>query len=471
MSSSSQISALRQLANIINEAVDSIEATYAKAGAPLPSLDAPTFNPTDPAEALLQDPVVDSAALNIMAAASQLSATVCSPVASALNASQAFHISSCLRVASELNVVELLREAGPEGLHAKDIAAPSKTNAALLARILRLLATHNIFREVKPNVFANNRISAVLDKGKPSSVLFEKRAERLVGTSGVTALVEFFSEDIFKSAAVLGDTLLDPKEGELPYNRAFNTDQALYYWMQRPENALRLQRFGLGMAGTAGTEPVDAIFTGFDWSALPDKGVVVDVGGGIGNTALIIAQKNPKLRVVVQDLEHQVAEAKTHWEQNFPEHVKNQMVEFQSLDFFNPQPVKNASVFMLRYIMHNWDDARAAKILRRLREVAEPTTQLVVIEKILSVASTIQSADETAIPGAARPSAPAPLLPNWGVGKAEFYFHDMAVHTMLGGGERTLGGYVDVFAQGGWKLVKVCHCKGSQLSHIVGVPA
>jgi hypothetical protein len=84
----------------------------------------------------------------------------------------------------------------PQGLHAKDIAAASKTDSVLLgesrldstfncdwishrldrrlARILRLLATHNIFREVKPNVFANNRISSALDKGKSPSVLFAK---------------------------------------------------------------------------------------------------------------------------------------------------------------------------------------------------------------------------------------------------------------------------------------------------------
>jgi hypothetical protein len=64
---------------------------------------------------------------------------------------------------------------------------------------------------------------------------------------------------------VLADTILDPKEGVLPYNRAFGTDQPLYYWMQRPENAFRLQRFGLGMQGTAATEPPDAIFTGACW--------------------------------------------------------------------------------------------------------------------------------------------------------------------------------------------------------------
>jgi hypothetical protein len=79
---------LRRLANIINEAIDNIESIYAQAEMPLPSLDLP-FDPADPAEAILQDPIVVAAALNIMAAASQLSATVCSPVASVLNALQA----------------------------------------------------------------------------------------------------------------------------------------------------------------------------------------------------------------------------------------------------------------------------------------------------------------------------------------------------------------------------------------------
>lgn len=40
------------------------------------------------------------------------------------------------------------------------------TNALCLGHILRLLATHHITREVRPNVFANNRISAILDSGK-----------------------------------------------------------------------------------------------------------------------------------------------------------------------------------------------------------------------------------------------------------------------------------------------------------------
>ena len=37
----------------------------------------------------------------------------------------------------------------------------------IAGRVLRLLATHHIFREVSPDVFTNNRISSLLDTGKP----------------------------------------------------------------------------------------------------------------------------------------------------------------------------------------------------------------------------------------------------------------------------------------------------------------
>lgn len=37
---------------------------------------------------------------------------------------------------------------------------------ASIARILRVLATHHVFMEVSPDVFANNRISSVLEKGQ-----------------------------------------------------------------------------------------------------------------------------------------------------------------------------------------------------------------------------------------------------------------------------------------------------------------
>ncbi|KAF7349729.1 hypothetical protein MSAN_01699700 [Mycena sanguinolenta] len=420
------ISTLRRLANIINEAIDQIESVYAAADMPLPSLDAP-FNPADPAEALLQSPTVEGATLNIMAAAAQLSATVASPVVFALHASQAFHISACLRAASEVNVVEVLREAGPDGLHASEIAAPSKTDPVLLARLLRLLATHNIFREVTPNVFANNRISSVLDKGKPSKVLFENRDARHTGTSGVAALIEFSADHNMKGAAMLADTMLHPKEGELPFNRAYRTSESIWDWLHRPENVYQMQRFAIGMQGSIALESTDAIHKGFDWGGLPTGSVLVDVGGGTGHISLAIAQKNPGLRVVVQDMEDTIKDSKIYWREHLPSHVESQMVDFQVHDFYTPQPILNAAVFMLRWIVHDWSDDRVVKILRHLRDAAQPTTKLVVIDMILESAARVLDSGEEVIPGSARPSAPAPLLPNWGAGKAAVYNLDLVV--------------------------------------------
>ena len=44
----------------------------------------------------------------------------------------------------------------------------------LIARILRILATYHIFREISPDVFANNRISTMLDKGKSLKDILEQ---------------------------------------------------------------------------------------------------------------------------------------------------------------------------------------------------------------------------------------------------------------------------------------------------------
>jgi len=89
-----------------------------------------------------------------------------------------------MRLLEASHVVEILREAGPQGLHVGDISkkngvdakklGPSLygcdlgiyTDARCLAHILRLLATHHILREVSPDVFTLNRISSLVDSGK-----------------------------------------------------------------------------------------------------------------------------------------------------------------------------------------------------------------------------------------------------------------------------------------------------------------
>ncbi|KAJ6603387.1 O-methyltransferase, partial [Mycena vulgaris] len=462
------ISTLRLLLNILSEAVSTLERVYADAGAPLPSLDEP-FKREAPSEALKQNPDVAGAVKNIMAAATQMAATVSDPVVTVINSGFAFHISSCLRAASEINIVEILREAGPKGAHVKDIAAPSRTDPNLIARILRLLATHYIFREISPNVFTNNRISSALDKGKLSKDLFENRVERLSGTSGVAALVESITEGSFRASAYLAETVLQPDLQKLPYNLAFNIDEEHWKLLQRPENTYKRERFAIGMRGMAASDPPELILQGFNWGLLPSGSVVVDCGGGIGHASLTIARKHPELRIITQDFAAVVDLSRAHWKQNFSQHIDNGLVEFQVHDLFTAQPVKNAAVFLLRYIIHDWDDAKSISILNNLRNAAAKTTKLVVLEKIVPVASSGGEASH-GIPGEDRPRAPHPLLGNWGPATAETYMYDMTMHNSLAGVERTVEGFINILQQSGWKLVQIHHCPPSALSHLVAVP-
>jgi hypothetical protein len=84
-------------------------------------------------------------------------------------------------------------------------------------------------------------------------------------------------------------------------------------------------------------------------------------------------------------------------------------------DFFAPQPEKNATVFLLKQIMHDWSDEYCIKILTQLRAAATPDTTLLVLDSIMPLACRDPSAsDPHGIPGAVPTEAPVPLLANYG---------------------------------------------------------
>lgn len=77
---------------------------------------------------------------------------------------------------------------------------------------------------------------------------------------------------------------------------------------------------------------------------------------------------------------------------------------------FEAQPVENASVFLMRYITHNWSDKYNVKFLSRLRDAATPTTKLLLLDHIQDYLCRHADVVDN-IPGAEKPSEPAPLLP------------------------------------------------------------
>ena len=48
----------------------------------------------------------------------------------------------------------------------------------------------------------------------------------------------------------------------------------------------------------------------FSWDALPEGSVLVDIGGGIGATSIIVAENHPHIRVIVEDREQVISTAR-----------------------------------------------------------------------------------------------------------------------------------------------------------------
>ncbi|KAJ7910449.1 O-methyltransferase-domain-containing protein [Mycena leptocephala] len=458
-------------------------------GLDFPSLDAP-YDPASPGEQLTAHPTVVAAINRIVAAAGQLAATVQVPFLTLCDAGMGYHLPSCLRLLEAAHVVEVLRD-GP--VHVREIAKRTGVEQAKLAHILRLLATHHILREAAPDVFAANRISSLIDSGKPLHALVANPERKYDGdASAVAAFVGLCTDELFKSSAYLTEAVFpgaarlypagsgsglgsgsgspaspaaslpsplsastgssgslsastsslnastslntststtstntstsgaDPTRA--PFNYAFGCGGVGYFaWLEgegwggrgdansnpnrgdtnpnlgdtNPNpNRFRLERFGKAMAGTGSWEALGAVLHGFDWAALPRGSVVVDVGGGIGSTSMLLASAYAEvdadgsggLRFVIQDRPVVVEMGEKAWRAKCPELLDSGAVRFQVHDFFTPQPVTDASVFLLRVVLHDWPDAFAQRILLRLREAAAPHTRLVLADFVLPLA-------------------------------------------------------------------------------------
>lgn len=82
-------------------------------------------------------------------------------------------------------------------------------------------------------------------------------------------------------------------------------------------------------------------------------------------------------------------------------------------DFFSPQPIRDASAYLLRFITHDWSDPYAIKILSNLRASALPTTKLITVDLVVPYTCHSSSIGGD-IPGAKKAAAPKPLLQSRG---------------------------------------------------------
>ncbi|KAL0960206.1 hypothetical protein HGRIS_011839 [Hohenbuehelia grisea] len=438
-------SPLQLLSDIISTNIHALESAYAKAGLAPPNLNDP-YSPSP----LASDVVVAHAAKLIIAAASQLIATVQSPLEVIQEFSAGMHQTAAIGFAEEFNLADVLLEGGQGGLHIDQIGALAGTNGATAGRILRYLATRHIFTEVKPNTYSNNRISSVLRKEKTLKEIQEDPSTKYEGARSA-AFVNHFATEAFKSTSFVTDFIKDPMGFKAPFNMAVRDSKDVFAWYQLPENRWRGARFSVAMHGIGEMRfPPELHVKAFDWNSLAPGSVVADVGGNIGSVTLQLAKEFSHLNFVVMDLEHAIKEAKPYWTENYPEALAEQRVKLQVHSFLTPMPLK-ASIYFLRAVIHDWPEADCIKILSHIRVAAGPDSKLILFELIVPLACEDPT---TALIANHDPAlkAPEPLLPNFGIAGGWPTWVDLQMLALFDSRERTIQEYIALGDAAGWKL-------------------
>lgn len=149
------------------------------------------------------------------------------------------------------------------------------------------------------------------------------------------------------------------------------------------QHPTRAHRFAGAMSGTS-TASLDALASNFDWTSLPAGSTIVDVGGAQGHVSVHLAQRFPTLNFVVQDIPEVI---------DGPEgKVPGELTDRVSLvahDMFTPQPARDADVYLLRYVLHDWPDKYCIRVIENIVPVLKKGAKIVLQEHVLEEHGTL----------------------------------------------------------------------------------
>lgn len=240
-----------------------------------------------------------------------------------------------LALAADLGVAEVLADGAR---HVDEVAREVGADADALRRVLRALASDGVFAEEEPRVFGNT----------PASERLRDPSER--------AFAHLFGGIFYRAAGELDAS------GVASFPRAFGDE--FWSWLAAHPN----ERAAFDAAMGGGKEHRVKLLEGLSWRG--DE-TVVDVGGGDGSLLVALLERKPTLRGIVLDLPETVRD----------EEALGDRIDFVEGSFFDSVP--RGDVYILGTILHDWNDDRAAAILRTIRRTAPPDARLVVFDAVV----------------------------------------------------------------------------------------
>ena len=274
------------------------------------------------------------------------------PTEIVMQLSTSYMASVSLQIAAKLKIADLLA-GGPKNI--RELAALSHAHEDRLYRVLRALASVGVFTETASRTFALNPAAEVLRSDVPDSV----RNLALFLTSPLH----------FRIYAEMLHTI---QTGEITFDHVYGKPVFEYL----PEDPELSELFNDAMTCMS-KMVMRGVLEAYDFAGIH---TLMDVAGGHGATLRSILEKHPQMRGIVIDLDHVIEGAK-----KIPE---NQAIadrcEFLTGDFFAEVPT-GADAIIMKNIIHDWDDDKAALILRNCRKAlgAKPGAKIILVEAVL----------------------------------------------------------------------------------------
>ena len=251
---------------------------------------------------------------------------------------------------AQLGIADQL-EAGP--LSARELAQRTGCDEDALHRTLRSLASLDIFAMDAQGRFSNNRLSRPLCSASPSRM---------------RAFIEYFASP--SNTAAWSDFRATLATGQSAFSRVHG--MSVWRWFEtHPEEQETFAQMMMGI--TLAMAPMIASLYPFH-----ELKRLCDVGGGRGTLLSELLVRNPSLRGVLYDSSGVLASARGLLEQR----GVADRVECVAGSFFDGVP-EGCDAYLLKTVLHDWDDATCTKILSNVRRVMPPDGRLLLAEFIL----------------------------------------------------------------------------------------
>jgi hypothetical protein len=266
---------------------------------------------------------------------------------------------AAIGVAARLRIADLLVE---RPLTAAELAETLSVDADALHRTLRMLASCNIFELRADGRFANNRLSEPLRSDSPVSV------RNFAAYCGSPANLRAYSD--LEATVHTGKNAFERVHG-----------MSVWDWFgKHPEEG---QTFAHAMQD-ATTLDAPAIARGFAFGELTR---LCDVAGGRGTLLAEILLRHPRLKGTLFDERYVLDEADVLLRGR----GVHDRVELVAGSFFESIPgggPTGPDGYLLKDILHDWDDDRSRKILANVRRAARQGTRLFLVETVLESTET-----------------------------------------------------------------------------------